>query len=94
MRDRLAHHHFDTDHALVECVINEELVLLRVAAVTLSEIASSFGNVSGGDQPPTPEADTSSAVRSGLRDVNLRRGGIGPGAALKLSTFRRFGLPG
>ena len=58
MRDRLAHHYFDTDHALVEYVVNEELVPLRAAAVTLAEIADAFGNISAGDEPPTPEVDT------------------------------------
>lgn len=58
MRDRLAHHYFDTDHALVEYVVNEELVPLRVAAVTLAEIADAFGSNPAGDEPPTPEVDT------------------------------------
>ena len=58
MRDRLAHHYFDTDHALVEYVVNEELVSLRAAAVTLAEIADAFGSPSGGDEPATPEVDT------------------------------------
>ncbi len=58
MRDRLAHHYFDTDHALVEYVVNEELVPLRAAAVTLAEIADAFGNNPAGDEPPTPEVDT------------------------------------
>jgi uncharacterized protein with HEPN domain len=58
MRDRLAHHYFDTDHALVEYVVNEELVPLRAAAVTLTEIAATFNDNSAGDEPPTPEVDT------------------------------------
>ena len=57
MRDRLAHHYFDTDHALVEYVVNEELVPLRVAVVTLAEIAVTFSDTSAGDEP-SPEADT------------------------------------
>jgi uncharacterized protein with HEPN domain len=35
MRDRLAHHYFDTDHAIVEYVVHEELAVLRAAVVTL-----------------------------------------------------------
>jgi uncharacterized protein with HEPN domain len=58
MRDRLAHHYFDTDHALVEYVVNEELVPLRAAVVALAEIAAAFKIISAEDEPPTPEGDT------------------------------------
>ena len=58
MRDRLAHHYFDTDHALVEYVINEELVPLRAAAVRLAEMAPTFNDISAEHEPPTPDADT------------------------------------
>ena len=58
MRDRLAHHYFDTDHALVEYVVNEELVPLRAAVVALAEMAATFKNISTEDEPPTPEVDT------------------------------------
>ena len=37
MRDQLAHHYFDTDHAVVEHVIHEELGPLRSAVVRLIE---------------------------------------------------------
>jgi uncharacterized protein with HEPN domain len=57
MRDRLAHHYFDTDHALVEYVVNEELVPLRVAVVTLAEMAAAFKTNSAEDELPTPEVD-------------------------------------
>ncbi len=58
MRDRLAHHYFDTDHALVEYVVNEELVPLRAAVVALAEMAAAFKNISAEDEPGTPEVDT------------------------------------
>ncbi|HVB90539.1 MAG TPA: HepT-like ribonuclease domain-containing protein [Acidimicrobiales bacterium] len=58
MRDRLAHHYFDTDHALVEYVVNEELAPLRAAVVALADIADGFRNISARDKPPTPEVDT------------------------------------
>jgi uncharacterized protein with HEPN domain len=57
MRDRLAHHYFDTDHALVEYVVNEELVPLRVAVVALAEMAATFNDLSAEDEPPSPEVD-------------------------------------
>jgi len=37
MRDQLAHHYFDTDHAVVQHVIHEELGPLRNAVVRLIE---------------------------------------------------------
>ncbi len=58
MRDRLAHHYFDTDHALVDYVVNEELVPLRAAVVALAEIALTFNDISAEDEPPTPDVDT------------------------------------
>jgi uncharacterized protein with HEPN domain len=37
MRDHLAHHYFDTDHAIVTDVVENELDDLKVAVGTLSE---------------------------------------------------------
>ena len=45
MRDQLAHHYFDTDHAIVAYVVQEELTPLRTAIVSLAS------------QTATPEAD-------------------------------------
>jgi uncharacterized protein with HEPN domain len=46
MRDQLAHHYFDTDHAVVEYAVREELAPLRTAVVRLIE----------GTTAPEPEA--------------------------------------
>ena len=54
MRDQLAHHYFDTDHAVVTYVIQEELTPLRVAAVMLLEEAASITDAPEGEFP-TPE---------------------------------------
>ncbi len=53
MRDQLAHHYFDTDHALVEQVVHEELMPLREAVVTLVERAAE----PGGDLTADGESD-------------------------------------
>jgi uncharacterized protein with HEPN domain len=53
MKDHLAHHYFDTDHALVEYVIHEELVPLREAIVTLTEKVAEMGS----DQVEIPQSD-------------------------------------
>ena len=45
MRDQLAHRYFDTDHAIVAYVVQEELIPLRTAIVSLAS------------QTATPEAD-------------------------------------
>ena len=51
MRDQLARHNFDTDHAIVEHIVHEELVTLRVAVEALIERASS-GAASPRQEPP------------------------------------------
>jgi len=44
MRDVLAHHYFDTDHAIVQDVVDQNLEPLRAAAETLlAEIGSAPG---------------------------------------------------
>lgn len=52
MRDQLAHHYFDTDHAVVSYVVAEELVPLRAAVLTLAEqVATPPGETSMGERP-------------------------------------------
>ena len=51
MRDQLARHNFDTDHAIVEYIVHEELATLRVAVEALIERASS-GAASPRQEPP------------------------------------------
>lgn len=54
MRDQLAHHYFDTDHAIVTYVIHEELTPLRAAVVVLLEEAALSADAPEGELP-TPE---------------------------------------
>ncbi|MGA2806168.1 MAG: HepT-like ribonuclease domain-containing protein [Acidimicrobiales bacterium] len=51
MRDQLALHYFDTDHAIVEYIVHEELATLRIAVEALIEQASS-GAASPRQEPP------------------------------------------
>ncbi|MHB1800621.1 MAG: HepT-like ribonuclease domain-containing protein [Actinomycetes bacterium] len=54
MRDQLAHHYFDTDHAVVNYVVHEELAPLRAAVVTLAgQIATPPGETAKGERPAT-----------------------------------------
>ncbi len=54
MRDQLAHHYFDTDHAIVSYVVHEELAPLKAAVVTLAEqVAPPPGEVAKGERPAT-----------------------------------------
>jgi len=57
MRDQLAHHYFDTDHAIVEYVVHEELAPLRAAVVALAERAAARNAEASGSEPPAPEPD-------------------------------------
>lgn len=54
MRDQLAHHYFDTDHAVVEYVVHEELAPLRAGVVALAGKVATTDEISG-NQPPLPE---------------------------------------
>lgn len=36
MRDRLAHHYFDTSHAIIQATVEEDLPLLRTAVLRIS----------------------------------------------------------
>jgi uncharacterized protein with HEPN domain len=40
MRDQLAHHYIDTDHAIVAFVVGDELISLRAAIVELARQAT------------------------------------------------------
>ena len=51
MRDRLAHHYFDTDHAVVDYVVREELTPLRSAVVRLIDNLASPDVGSRGHEP-------------------------------------------
>ena len=54
MRDHLAHHYFDTDHAVVSYVVHEELAPLRAAVVTLAgQVATTPGDTAKGERPAT-----------------------------------------
>ena len=54
MRDQLALHYFDTDHAIVEYIVHEELATLRIAVEALIERASSGA---ASPRPEPPQAD-------------------------------------
>jgi uncharacterized protein with HEPN domain len=56
MRDQLAHHYFDTDHAIVEFVVHEELKPLRTAVIALAEKTATTYKTSE-KESPTPEPD-------------------------------------
>lgn len=52
MRDQLAHHYFDTDHAIVAYVVNGELTPLRDAVVQLiNNLASPNADARGKETP-------------------------------------------
>ncbi len=58
MRDQLAHHYFDTDHAIVAYVVREELAPLRTAIVSLArQTATPEADLHENEPPaPTPES--------------------------------------
>jgi uncharacterized protein with HEPN domain len=54
MRDQLAHHYFDTDHAIVTYVVQRELTPLREAIVTLSSHTATPDTDLPENEPPVP----------------------------------------
>jgi len=57
MRDQLAHHYFDTDHAIVTYVVHEELAPLRAAVAALAEQATAPGTELPEDKPSLLQLD-------------------------------------
>ncbi|MHB8340286.1 MAG: HepT-like ribonuclease domain-containing protein [Mycobacteriales bacterium] len=55
MRDHLAHHYFDTDHAIVIQVVHEELTPLRAAVVALAERAATQRTATPMSEPAADE---------------------------------------